>query len=213
MKNGPDGPSGPTSSEESEYDNDGNLKSEKKRNKGKKKEKNLAGGPGCDPDDPTGLHGYCGAPLDPNDPDYKDDPEASPFTSYYRDGHFGKNHPKDWWNHLLKDKLADAGYPRDGMMSSSILNVGSKKKMREKYGDTWDKMSPDEKDKISKEEMDKDAVEQGKKATKGRLKKKDKEIVKDLDQVEEGTHMVNYTKRENPGDNGPPTLEEKAKKA
>ena len=36
-----------------------------------------------DPDDPTGLSGYCGAPLDPDDPEYQHDVSKSPYTAYY----------------------------------------------------------------------------------------------------------------------------------
>ena len=96
------------------------------------------------------------------------------------------------------------------MISSKILNAGGKHKLKMKYGEDWDYMTEKEKDKLEKEQMDKDAVDEGAKAGKGKLKKKDKDVVKDMDQLEEGTHLVNYTKRENPNP-GPKTLEEKEK--
>ena len=81
-----------------------------------------------DPEDPLGLSGYCGAPLDPNDPDYQQDMSKSPYTNYY--GNFTGERPKDWWNHLIKDRLAPAGYPADGMLSSKILNAGNKNSLK-----------------------------------------------------------------------------------
>ena len=44
------------------------------------------------------------------------------------------------------------------------------------------------------------------------MNKKDKDIVKDMDQLERGTHFVNYTRRENPGiDTEPKTVDQKRK--
>lgn len=148
-EDGPGGPGSVSKGERMEFDEDGNPK--KPANKFAKKYK-------C-PEDPTGLHGYCGAPLDPNDPDYQDDFSKSPFSTYYGAKHLGGKHPKDWWNHLIKDRLADAGYPGDGMLSSKILNAGNKNKLKSKYGDEWDNMSENQKDKLEKEEMDKEAIE------------------------------------------------------
>lgn len=164
-----------------------------------------------DPDDPTGLSGYCGAPLNPDDPEYQDDYSKSPRTPYGKEGKFpaGK-HPKDWWNHLIKDRKASAGYPRDGMDSNDILNVkDTKGKMKLKYGDDWDSFSDEEKAKLEKEQIDKEEVEKGIKLTKQKLKAKDREMVKELDTLEHGTHLVNYTRRDNPNP-GPKTMEEKA---
>lgn len=153
------GPGSPPKNEAEKYDEDGHPIDPHKSKFDKKK--SLSGGKGykC-PDDPTGLHGYCGAPLDPNDPDYQDDYSKSPHTTYFDQKRLGgEPHPKDWWNNLIKDRLADAGYPGDGMMSSKILNAGGKHKMKMKYGEDWDYMSEKEKDKLEKEEMDKDAVD------------------------------------------------------
>lgn len=59
----------------------------------------------CEKKDPLGLGGYCNATLDPDNPNYFDDTSESPFTTYYMNKEFGKHpsHPKDWWNHLIKD--------------------------------------------------------------------------------------------------------------
>lgn len=60
-----------------------------------------------DPDDPTGLHGYYGAPLDPNDPDYQEDLSKNLNNKYY--GNYTGPRPKDWWNNLYKQKQGDDG--------------------------------------------------------------------------------------------------------
>ena len=115
-----------------------------------------------DPEDPLGLSGYCGAPLDPNDPDYQTDLSKNPNNQYYGNGTVK---PKDWWNNLIKDRLAPAGFPADGMLSSKILNAGGgKNKLKQKYGTEWDKMSPDQQDKLQKEAMDQEEIEKGKAA-------------------------------------------------
>jgi len=159
-----------------------------------------------DPDDPLGLSGYCGAPLDPNDPDYQEDMSKNPNNKYY--GNFTGPRPKDWWNHLIKDKQAPAGFPADGMLSSKILNAGGKDKLKQKYGTEWDKLSPDQQDKLQKEAMDREEVEKGREAQKGKLSKKDLDIVRAMDSVEQATHWVNYTARENPAPPAPKTQEE-----
>ena len=82
---------------------------------------------------------------------------------------------------MIKDKQAPAGYPGDGMLSSKILNAGGKDKLRKKYGDQWDKLSPDQQDKLQKEAMDQEEVEKGKDAQKGKLTKGDLDIVKAMD--------------------------------
>ena len=91
--------------------------------------------------------------YNPDDPEYQDDYSKSPRTPYSKEGKFpaGK-HPKDWWNHLIKDRKASAGYPRDGMDSNDILNVkDTKGKMKLKYGDDWNTFSDEEKAKLEKE--------------------------------------------------------------
>lgn len=165
-----------------------------------------------DPDDPTGLSGYCGAPLNPDDPEYQDDYSKSPKTPYAKEGKYPGKHPKDWWNHLIKDRKASAGYPRDGMDSNDILNVkDSKTKMKMKYGDDWDTFSEADKAKLEKEEMDKEEIAKGMAIAKAKLKPKDREMVKDLDKLQEGTHLVNYTRREAPRTRDQPkTVDEKA---
>lgn len=59
----------------------------------------------CEEKDPQGLSGYCNTTLDPDDPNYFEDTSESPFTTYFGNKGFGKHpsHPKDWWNHLIKD--------------------------------------------------------------------------------------------------------------
>jgi hypothetical protein len=51
--------------------------------------------------------------------------------------------PKDWWNNLIKDRLAPAGFPADGMLSSKILGLKHPGSLEEKFGDQWYKMSKD----------------------------------------------------------------------
>jgi len=65
----------------------------------------------------------------------------------------------------MKDKLAPAGFPTDGMLSSKILNAGGgKNKLKQKYGTEWDKMSSDQQYKLQKEAMDQEEIEKGKAA-------------------------------------------------
>jgi len=132
-----------------------------------------------DPEDPLGLAGYCGAPLDPNDPDYQEDMSKNPNNKYY--GNFTGPRPKDWWNHLIKDRQAPAGFPADGMLSSKILNAGGKDKLKQKYGTEWDRLSKDQQDKLQKEAMDQEEVEKGREAQKGKLSQKDLDVVKAMD--------------------------------
>ena len=132
-----------------------------------------------DPNDPLGLSGYCGAPLDPDDPDYQHDMSKSPYNQYY--GNFSNDRPKDWWNHLIKDKLAPAGYPVDGMLSNKLLNAGGADSLKKKYGTEWDRLSKDQQDKLQKEEMDRQEVVKGNAAAKAKLTKGDMDIVKAMD--------------------------------
>merc|ERR1712032_1113625 len=108
----------------------------------------------------------------------------------------------------MGDKQAPAGFPADGMLSSKILNAGGKDKLKQKYGTEWDKLSPDQQDKLQKEAMDREDVEKGREAQKGKLSKKDLDIVRAMYSVEQATHWVNYTARENPAPPAPKTQEE-----
>ena len=90
----------------------------------------------CDADDLTGQKGYCGAPLDKDDPSYKDGAKRTDKDQYYRGLELENQATKDWWNHLIKDKT---GAMSDGMISSKILNV--KDKLKEKYGKVVDSLS------------------------------------------------------------------------
>lgn len=65
----------------------------------------------------------------------------SPFNTYYGAKNFTGHRPKDWWNHLIKDRQAPAGYPADGMLSSKILGLKNKDSIEAKYGDQWNKMT------------------------------------------------------------------------
>lgn len=91
----------------------------------------------------------------------------SPYNQYY--GNFSNDRPKDWWNHLIKDKLAPAGYPVDGMLSNKLLNAGGADSLKKKYGTEWDRLSKDQQDKLQKEEMDRQEVVKGNAAAKAKL--------------------------------------------
>ena len=83
--------------------------------------------------------------------------------------------------------------------------------MKMKYGDDWETYSEADKARLEKEELDKEEIMKGQAIAKRKLKDKDREMVKDLDKLQEGSMLVNYTRREAPRTRDQPkTVAEKA---